>query len=303
MVAIGPQKARPLLDHLVQHDVERLAAEVANLGRLDPQARNAVLREVVEGLRDGSVKVQSLLDSLAPALPAAEPFAALEAADVAQAVQILKGEHPQTVALVLAHRTPKWGAQILAALDADTVAEISLRLATLGRPHPALVAQVDRLLSSRVVIDRKEEMAEKVTEGPRELASILNLAPKALEEAVLGELAERDLSLAHQVKALMFVFEDIGTLDDRTIQKVLQNVQAATLAMALKGASEDLRQGILRNLSERARNGILEEMDLIGPARRSQVEEARALVVAQVRALEEQGEIQIARTDDGDLVA
>jgi flagellar motor switch protein FliG len=139
-------------------------------------------------------------------------------------------------------------------------------------------------------------------DGAKELAAILNNADRQVEEQVLGALEEFDAGLAEKVRALMFVFEDIIGLDDKAIQQILQNVETAMLALSLKGAGEPVRDKIMRNLSERAREALTEEIDLLGAVRRSDVTDAQNAIVAQIRALEAAGQIVISRGEENDYV-
>jgi flagellar motor switch protein FliG len=274
---------------------------MAAIAGLDDATRIAVLREVIQGARSNR-SAQGAAAALPAPANAQDPFVALEKADIVQAVQALRGEHPQVIAAVLANRSSKWGAKVLAALDPQLASEVSFRIATIGRPSPRLMSHADRIFTERMSQVHKESDGGAATDGPRELASILNLAGKTLEEAVLAEIEEQDQALAHKVRGLMFVFDDLATLDDRDIQRILQSVEAPVLGLALKGASDEVRQKILGNLSERARSGILEEMDVMGAVRRQQVDEARANIISRVRALEAEGSVQIARSDEGDMI-
>ncbi len=310
VLAIGTNKAGEILQHLRPSEVEALAEEISrmssfdqatrleamraaigHLGAIDPASEAAMLRQKARQMAHRS--------GTAPFDPD-EPFAFLESVELDEAVQFLRNEHPQTVAVILANQKPAFASKILKLLDEQMAGDIALRIATIGRTNPALMERIVTAMRSRLSPGHVREAA--APDGAKELAAILNNADKQIEEQVLGALEEFDAGLAEKVRALMFVFEDIVGLDDKAIQQILQNVETAMLALSLKGAGEPVSNKIMRNLSERAREALTEEIDLLGAVRRSDVTDAQNAIVAQIRALEAAGQIVISRGEENDYV-
>lgn len=312
VLALGSQRAARVLEHLAREEVEILADEVASLAELDHTTRSTLIRDVLARLGESDPVAEAatirararqlpprvLLDH--PEFDVAEPFAFLTKVELTQAVQFLAAEHPQTVAVVLSHQPPALAGKILSAFDDDVAGDVALRIAAIGRTPPHLMAVIEEEMRRRLTEAAVPEAAP--LDGERDLASILNTATQDLERAVLDRLSEADPALAERVRSLMFVFEDIVTLSDRAVQQVLTSVDTRTLALALKGAPETVRETVFRNLSQRARDNLAEEIDLLGSVRRSEVLEARAALVAEIRVLEEAGRIVISRGDAGELI-
>jgi flagellar motor switch protein FliG len=310
VLAIGTNKAEEILQHLRPSEVEALAEEISRLASFDQSARVEAMRAAVNHLKSMDPTAEAAMlrrkarqmatqTGVAPFDPE-EPFAFLESVEIDEAVQFLRNEHPQTVAVILANQNPGFASKILKLLDERMAGDIALRIATIGRTNPDLMERIVAAMRSRLTPGHIRESA--APDGAKELAAILNNADKQVEEQVLGALEDFDTGLAEKVRALMFVFEDMVDLDDKAIQQILQNVETATLALSLKGALDTVKDKVLRNLSERAREALTEEIDLLGQVRRSDVNEAQAAIVAQIRALEAAGQIVISRGEDNDYV-
>jgi flagellar motor switch protein FliG len=216
-------------------------------------------------------------------------------------VTFLADEHPQTIALVLAHLGPGQSAMVLSGLDQKAQADVARRIALMEQAGPDVIRLVERELDRRMstVIGPQELSA---VGGVPPLVAIINRADRSTERMILEGLESVSPDLAEQVRAQMFIFEDITTLDDPAIQLVLRNVDSNDLALALKGTSALVREKIMKNLSSRAAENLLEEIELLGPRRLSEVEEAQAKVVTEIRALEQSGKIVIARGSDDAFV-
>lgn len=313
VLAIGSGKASPILDHLDPDEVALLADEVASLSDIDSSTRNALMAGTLSHMMEIDPSEEAkLLRARAKAMQAAaeleelehfdpmQPFRFLQKVELDQAVQFLAQEHPQTAAVLLSAQPPTFAAKILAHLDPGAAGDISLRIATIGRTPPDMILRIERAMRKRLTESHEDEGESR--DGPKELAAILNNAERDIEEKVMEHLATFDHELAERVRSLMFVFEDIVTLDDRAVQQVLQQVNTNSLALALKGVEDDVRDKILTNLSERAREALLEEYDLLGAVRKNDVMEARTAVIATIRSLEANGQIVIARGDDGEFI-
>lgn len=313
VLAIGSGKASAILDHLAADEVALLAEEVANLGDIDSVTRNAFMARTlthmmeidpVEEARMLRVRAQAMADAAELAefenFDPSQPFRFLQKVELDQAVQFLSNEHPQTAAVILAAQPPAFAAKVLAHFDSAQAGDISLRIATIGRTPHEVVYRIEQAMRKRLTEAEEDEGESR--DGPKELAAILNNADRDVEEQVMEHLNAFDRELAEHVRSLMFVFEDIATLDDRAIQQVLQQVNTQLLSLALKGVEGEVRDKILNNLSERAREALLEEFDLLGAVRKQDVMEARAGIVATIRSLESSGQIVIARGDDGEFI-
>ncbi len=310
VLAIGTDKAESILQHLSRDEIEALAKHVLTLGEIDPNERRGVVRDVLQHLLtiDPLAEAEALRMRARTALPASQkidkgpdgPFGFLARVEIDHLVQYLASEHPQTIAVVLSHQPPEVSAKILNHIDEHLAADVAMRIATIGKTPPELITRIVDAMKAELSETHPEDAVPP--EGARELAGILNRGGHELEEWVLERLGLEDRQLADRVKALMFTFADIVTLDDRAIQKVLQNVETSSLALALKGQSDEVQDAIFRNLSERASESLKEEAELLGTVRRTEVEEAQMSVVAQIRALEAAGQIAISRGGDGDFI-
>ena len=318
VVAIGSKQASHLLQFLSEEEVETLATEVARLGRVRPEVIADVLEEVYEEaatqhlLAAGGVDYArklltewkgsqgaEIIDRLLADLNVT-PFAFVRDIEPESLVNILKEEHPQTVALILAHQPAAYAAAVLRDFEPEMQNEVALRIATMGRTSPEVIQKVEQALHERLGTVSSAEVT--VRGGVEDLAEVLNNTDRETERAILDRLTTFDPDLAEKVRALMFVFEDVVQLDDRSIQAVLKGVDGKNLALAMKGVSSEVQEAVLRNMSQRAKDTLLEEIDLLGPVRRRDVEAAQTTVVAEVRRLDEAGEIIVSRGGESDLV-
>jgi flagellar motor switch protein FliG len=219
------------------------------------------------------------------------PFDFLKKADPGQICTFIQDEHPQTIALILAHLDPQVSAFVLSALPQNVRADVVIRIATMDRTPPEIVHEIER------VLERK--MANVFTQGftfaggVKEVAEILNRIERGTEKGIMTDLSERDPELADEISRLMFTFEDLIHVEDSGIQKALREIEQKDLALALKSTNEAVKEKILKNLSERAREMINEEMEFMGPVRLRSVEEAQQKIVAVIRRLEESGEVVV----------
>ena len=221
-------------------------------------------------------------------------------AKVLQAMRDTEVEELMTeIALVLAHMHPDHAAMVMGGLPEQLQSDVAMRVATMDRTSPEVISQVEQVLERRLssVIQSSDMSAAG---GVQPLVDILNRSDRATERLILEGLETKDPELAEEVRSRMFVFEDITTLDDRSVQLVLREVDAKQLAVALKGVRDDVRNKIMRNMSTRASTNLAEEIDLLGPVRLKTVEEAQGDIVRVIRALEEAGQIVITRGAGGD---
>ncbi|MGY1914575.1 flagellar motor switch protein FliG [Blastococcus sp. SYSU DS0973] len=321
LAQMSKEEAGVLLAQLRPREVEALTRELMKLGSVELEDVDGVMREFhhlmtaqqfvgrggVEFAREilaaglGQDQAEGILSRL-NVVYTEVPFASLRQADVRQLVTFLKDEHPQVIALVLAHLTAAQSAEVLSGFAPEQQAEVAHRIATMDRTSPEMVRLVEEELGRRMgSILAHQDMT--TVGGVETLVEIINRSPRPTERSILEWLDRSDPELAEAVRAQMFVFEDIVTIDDRSLQLVLRDVEANDLATALKGVRPDVQEKIKRNLSERAAENLVEEIELLGPVRTRTVEEAQAKVVAVIRTLEEQGVLTISRGGDDDFVA
>jgi len=222
-------------------------------------------------------------------------FEMLKNADSSQVASMLADEHPQTIALVLSYMESRISADILTNLPKELQVEVTLRLAVMDRVSPQVVQVVERDLK-RKLSGVLSEADFRATGGVTFLVKMLNHVDRGVQKTILESLETSNPKLVEEIRANMFTFDDLSKLDDRTMQRILRDVSKADLAMALKAASEHLREMVMRNLSERARENLAEEIDILGPQLAKNVYTSQRKVVDAVRALEEAGEIVIAGT-------
>jgi flagellar motor switch protein FliG len=319
LMQAGKQRAATVLRELREQEVSEIMAEVARLHDLGANEIEAVLnefseihtarahvaqggystaREILEASFGGS-KADEILDNLGVTVVAA-PFEFLRRADTRQVITYLQDEHPQTIALVLAHMHPDAAARVLSSLPEELQRDVALRIAKMDRTSPEVVEQVEATLERRLSsVIQQSDFAQ--AGGLQALVDILNSSDRGTERLILKGLEQQDGELADEVRNRMFVFEDVQNLDDRAIQLVLRAVDGKELAIALKGVDQKVRDKIMKNLSERAAANLEEEIQLLGPMRLRSVELAQNGIVRVIRMLEDNGHIDTARGND-DLV-
>jgi flagellar motor switch protein FliG len=320
LVQLGRDRASRVLSMLPEQVVEDLTTEIVRLRDVTSDDASAVLNEAHDKLNDsdivghggldlakmlladslGTDRADEIMERLGASL-AEMPFENMRKADARQLVTFLSDEHPQTIALVLAHLSPQQSALVLSGFEQNMQADVAHRIALMERASPDVIRLIERELDRRMsTVIGPQEMSS--VGGVPPLVAIINRADRGTERMILEGLESLSPSLAEQVRAQMFIFEDIVTLDDKAIQLVLRNVETSSLSLALKGTSAPVREKIMRNLSTRAAENLAEEIELLGPKRLSEVEEAQAKVVTEIRALEQSGQIMIMRGSDEALV-
>jgi flagellar motor switch protein FliG len=225
------------------------------------------------------------------------PFEFLRKVEPQQIFNFLQNEHPQTIALVLAYLSPDNAATVMSMLPNDLQAEVSMRVAVMDRTAPEVIREVEQVMERKLASVINQELA--AAGGVKSLVDILNFVDGTTERNIIDSLSERDQELAEDVRKLMFVFDDLMLLDDRSIQQVLKDVEMKDVALALKGGKDAVRDKIFSNMSTRAAQMLREDMEFMGPIKRRVVEEAQGKIVCIVRRLEEQGKITIERGGAG----
>ena len=309
LLTLGEGEASQVLKRLPSEAVEAVSREIARLGQVPSEQRTEVHKEFYHlalansYLAEGGLEYTKKLlkASLGDAADAiikqvtqqvqTTPFNFLQKADSENLMAFIQDEHPQTIALILAHLPQAKASEILIGLPGQKQIEVVKRIANMETTNPEVIREVERGLEHRLS-DLVQQSFEK-TGGVESVAEILNLADRATEKGIMEGLEAEDPELVENIRRLMFVFEDIMLVTDKGIQKVLKEVDNETLTLALKTASEDLKAKILKNMSERAAKLIAEDMQYMGPVRVSDVESAQQKVVDIVRRLEDSGDIVI----------
>ncbi|ABS60686.1 flagellar motor switch protein FliG [Fervidobacterium nodosum] len=319
LVTMGPERAAKVLKNLEDSEVEALTIEIANLGKVSNEERKIVLEEfqnltkarelLITGGIDyakemlikafGPEKAMQIIERLVSNL-AVKPFEFMRTADVVQIVNFLQSEHPQTIALVLSFLDPRTAAQVLGALPENLQIEVIKRISLLERASPDVVKEVEKLLEKKFAGVATQTMS--AVGGLETAAEIMNSLDRSTEKTIMERLTYESPELAEEIRRRMFVFEDILKIDDRAVQLVLREVNMQDLAVALKGASEELKQKILNNMSKRAQQLLKDEMEFMGPVRVKDVEEAQQKIINIIRRLEEAGEIVISRGGGEELI-
>ncbi len=320
MIQMGKERAAQVMAHLSDAEVEAISGEIARLDAVSAAETEQVLSEfhdlatahahVTQG---GFGFAQQLLEqSLGPerakeimerlhAAAVQMPFQFLHRADPAQLRGFIADEHPQVIALVLAHMAADKASLLLSGLPAHQQAVVAHRIAVMDRTSPEIVRTVEAVLERKLSSMLQPTEVSRVG-GVDPLVNIINRSDRPTERQIVEGLEGLDPALADEVKSRMFMFEDIVGLDDRSVQQVLRQVDTAELALALKGVSDAVRSKITANLSERAAENLLDEVEMLGAVRLAQVEEAQQGVIRTIRQLEEQGQIMVRRGNDDEFI-
>jgi flagellar motor switch protein FliG len=310
LIALDGEASADVLRHLDGDLVEELTREIAHLDLVKAEERGQVIEEFYnmalarQYLKQGGVPyARALLEKALPADRAShimkliehevykKPFSFLAKTEADNLMTFIQDEHPQTIALILSHLSPNKASEILAGLPLEKQLEVVTRIANMDNTNPEVIKEVERGLELRLsgIVSQTFQKAG----GIETVAEVLNLADRSTEKGILEALEAQDPDLVEQIRRLMFVFEDILLVNDKGIQIVLKEIEHEELALALKTASEELRDKIFRNMSERASQLIKEDMEYMGPVRVSDVEAAQQKIVDVVRRLEDAGELII----------
>lgn len=308
LMSLPEDSASDLMSKLDPKEVEQVSIEIARTRTISGDEQEHVMREFSEaspslsgrggGLELAKALIQKALGAnAAPVLASIRqsiesvPFGFLRHVDTQNLLTYIIDEHPQTIALIMSHLPANLGAEILAGLPETKRFSVVRRVATMGRTNPDIIREVERGLERRMssVMSQSFENAG----GVGAVAEMLNVSDRATERTILETLSEEDPELVEEIRRLMFVFEDIARFTDKDIQTVLKNVETSSWALALKGASEGLKEKILKNMSERAAETLREEMEFLGPAKRSAVEAKQQEIVDTIRKLGDSGELDL----------
>jgi flagellar motor switch protein FliG len=319
LITLGPEVSAQVFKHLRDEEIEQLTLEIANVRKVDSLDKESILaefhqicvaqefisqggihyaKEILEKAL-GSQKASDILNRLTATLQV-RPFDFARKAEPQQILNFIQNENPQTIALVLSYLQPDQSSAVLSSLPQDKQADVARRIALMDSTSPEVIAQVERVLEQKLSATATQDYTN--AGGIEAIVQILNGVDRGTERTILDSLEIQDPELAEEIKKRMFVFEDIVNLDNRSIQRIIRDIENADMQLALKVASEEVREAIFRNMSKRMADTFKEEMEYMGPVRLRDVEEAQTRIVATIRRLEESGEIIIARGGGDDII-
>ncbi len=319
LISLGPEVSAQIFKHLREEEIEQLTLEIANVRKVESSDKEMILsefhqicvaqeyisqggityaREILEKAL-GETKASEVLNRLTATLQV-RPFDFARKAEASQILNFIQNENSQTIALVLSYLQAEQSAQILSSLPQEKQAEVARRVALMDSTSPEVISQVERILEQKLSATVTQDYTS--AGGIESIVQILNGVDRGTERTILDALEIQDPELAEEIKKRMFVFEDIVNIDNRSIQRIIRDIENADLQLALKVASEEVREAIFQNMSKRMAETFKEEMEYMGPVRLRDVEEAQTRIVATIRRLEESGEIIIARGGGDDII-
>ncbi len=319
LIALGPEKSATIFKHLKEEEIEELTLEIANTRSVTPQVKEEIINEFYEvclaqqyiaegGINYakellekalGSEKAMDVIGRLTASLQV-KPFEFVRKTEPAQLLNFIQDEHPQTIALILSYLSPLQSAMVLSSLSPDRQADVVKRIAMMDRTSPDVIKEVERILESK--LSNLVNQDYSIVGGVDAVVDILNTVDRGTEKHIMETLEIEEPEMADEIRKKMFVFEDILLLDDRAIQRVLRDVDNGDLAMALKGANEEVQNVIFNNMSKRLAVMIREDMEFMGPVRMKDVEEAQQKIVNVIRKLEDSAEIVISRGGGDEII-
>ena len=319
-ITLGPEASSGILKRLPESEIQKITYEIANITSVNSEQRENILSEflqinqardyLIEGGMDyaknllskalGSQRALEILEKVTEATQQYRPFSIARKADATQLLSVINYEHPQTIALILCYLQADKAAQVMAELPEETQSEVAYRIATMSNTSPMVIKEIEKVLETKLSSVVRTEMT--TIGGVETLVGILNQVDRTTEKNITEGLERDDAELADRVKSSMFVFEDIITLDDMSIQRILREVDAKELALALKGCSEEVSNKIFKNQSKRAAASLKEDMEFLGPVRLMDVEKSQQKIVGVIRRLDDAGEIIISRGGEDALI-
>ncbi|QDU58155.1 flagellar motor switch protein FliG [Aeoliella mucimassa] len=308
LMSLPEDEAALVLSKLSAKEVEQVSIEIARTKRISPMEQDTTIREFANTSPAASTEGGSLdlaknlvkkalgsdagqaLDNIRQQIEAL-PFGFLRTVDSQNVLTYLSDEHPQTIALVMSYLPANYAAEVLAGLSPDRQLAVVRRMATMGQTNPEIIREVERGLEGRMsnVVSQSLQSAG----GVEPVAEMLNVTERSIERMILDQIAEEDPDLVEEIRRLMFVFEDVAKFSGKDIQVMLKHIETSQWALALKGASEELKDKVLGNMSQRAADMLREEMEFLGAVKVSAVEAEQQRIVDIVRSLEDAGEIEI----------
>ncbi|WP_321994780.1 flagellar motor switch protein FliG [Clostridium butyricum] len=319
-ITLGPEASSGILKKLPEGDIQKITYEIANITSVTAEQREEILNEflqinkardyIIEGGMDyakqllskalGAQRANEILDKVSEATAQYRPFSIARKADSKQLLNVITAEQPQTIALILCYLQADKAAKVMAELPEETQSEVAYRIATMNTTSPMVIKEIESVLESKLSSVVRTEMTS--LGGVETLVGILNSVDRTTEKNITEGLEREDAELADKVKSSMFVFEDVISLDDVSIQRILREVEASDLALALKGCSDEVANCIYRNQSKRAAASLKEDMEFLGPVRITDVEKAQQKIVSIIRRLDDANEIIISRGGEDAII-
>lgn len=319
LISLGPDVSAQIYKHLTEEEIEKLTLEISSVKKVESEQKEVVMEQfhqialaqdyisqggisyakTVLEKAVGSDEAQKIIARLTSSLQV-KPFDFARKSDPAQILNFIQNEHPQTIALVLSYLDNEQAGQILSELPQEMQADVAKRIAIMDSTSPEIIYEVEQILEQKLSSTVTQDYTQ--TGGIQAVVEVLNGVDRSTERTILDALEVQDPELAEEIKKRMFIFEDIVTLDNRAIQRVIRDVENDDLRLSLKVASEEVQEIIFSNMSTRMAETFKEEMEYMGPVRLRDVEEAQQRIVATIRRLEEVGEIVIARGGGDDVI-
>lgn len=319
IMALGPGISSKVLKHFNETDIEKISLEIANTVKVEMSTLDEVMDEflllsqaqlyMLEGGLEyarsllektlGNQKAHEIIKKLKDASQI-KPFTFARKTDSKQLTNLIAHEHPQTIALILSYLEPLQSSQIISGLPDNQQSDIARRIALMDRTSPEVLKEVEGVLKEKLSSVVQQDFA--AAGGIQSLVDILNYVDRGTEKLILEELEKDDPKLADEIRKRMFIFEDIISLDNASIQRIIREVDSKDMALAMKGSSEEVRERIFRNVSKRAAEMLREELEFMGPVRLREVEAAQQRIVSMIRKLDETGEIIISRGGEDAII-
>ena len=319
LISLGPDVSANVYKHLSEEEIEKLTLEIAGVRKIEQDVKEEVVEEfhqmaiaqdyITQGgigyAKDvlekalGNEEAMQIINRLTSTLQV-RPFDFARKAEAQQIFNFIQNEHPQTIALILSYLSSEQSGQILSDLPQEVQADVAKRIALMDSTSPEIVNEVESILEKKLSSTVTQDYTQ--AGGIEAVVEVLNSVDRSTERTILDALEIQDPELAEEIKKRMFVFEDIVTLDNRSIQRVIRDVENEDLQLSLKVASEEVKETVFNNMSQRMSDTFREEMEYMGPVRLRDVEEAQTRIVAVIRRLEEAGEIVIARGGGDDII-
>ncbi|HEU5140976.1 MAG TPA: flagellar motor switch protein FliG [Bacillales bacterium] len=319
LISLGPDSSAQIYKHLTEEEIEKLTLEISNMRKVDNNLQDEIVDQfhqialAQDYISQGGIgyaktvlekalgknEAMGIINRLTSTLQV-RPFDFARKADPAQVLNFIQNEHPQTIALILSYLDAAQAGQILSALPHEMQGDVAKRIALMESTSPEVINEVERILERKLSATFTQDYTQ--AGGVEAVVQVLNGVDRSTEKTILDELEIQDPELVEEIKKRMFVFEDIVTLDKRGIQRVVRDVENEDLMLSLKAASEEVKNIVFENMSQRMAETLKEEMEFMGPVRLRDVEEAQTRIVSVIRRLEDAGEIVIARGGGDEVI-
>lgn len=319
LISLGPEVAAAVYQNLNEEEVERLTLEISSVKKVESSVKEEIIEEfhniaiAQDYISQGGIgyaktvlekalgkdHAQAIINRLTSSLQV-KPFDFARRADPSQLLNFIQNEHPQTIALILSYLEAEQAGIILSSLPQEVQADIARRIATMDSTSPEVISEIEAVLERKLSSTVTQDFSE--TGGVGAVVEVLNGVDRSTEKTILDALEIQDPELAEEIRKRMFVFEDIVTLDNRSIQRIIRDCENEDLILSLKVSSEEVQEILFTNMSQRMAESFREEIEIMGPVRLRDVEEAQSRIVAIIRRLEDAGEIIIARGGGDDII-